>query len=98
MAKRKRKFSNIQRKPKVLWVSNSTVPKTDGQHNYEIKTKAITALMLATGQIKPGEVYHDVIYHDDWCGIYFDKRCNCDPDIKIMTDDEYKTKYKTKYK
>src|SRR5260370_17700836 len=23
------------------------------------------------------------IYHDDWCGIYRDNYCNCDPEIQL---------------
>ncbi len=23
------------------------------------------------------------IYHDDWCGIYQGRRCDCDPDIRL---------------
>ena len=23
------------------------------------------------------------VAHDDWCGIFDGKRCNCDPDIKL---------------
>ena len=23
------------------------------------------------------------VYHDDWCGIYQDKRCSCNPDIRL---------------
>lgn len=23
------------------------------------------------------------VYHDDWCGIYKDQRCQCDPDIRL---------------
>ena len=23
------------------------------------------------------------VYHDDWCGIYHEKRCDCNPDIKL---------------
>ena len=23
------------------------------------------------------------VYHDDWCGIYQGKPCNCDPDIRL---------------
>ena len=28
-------------------------------------------------------VHQVTIYHDDWCGIYQDRRCNGDPDIKL---------------
>ena len=30
-----------------------------------------------------GGLHQITVYHDDWCGIYQDKRCNCDPDIRL---------------
>ena len=31
----------------------------------------------------PPEVYHQDVYHDDWCAIYKGGQCNCNPDIRI---------------
>ena len=28
-------------------------------------------------------LHHMTIAHDDWCGIFEDRRCNCDPDIRL---------------
>lgn len=34
--------------------------------------------------LKPG--LHDIeCQHDDWCGIYKQQECNCDPQITIRT-------------
>ncbi len=32
-------------------------------------------------KLPPGRLYHTNIYHDDWCGIWSGRKCNCDPDI-----------------
>ena len=28
-------------------------------------------------------VHMITVFHDDWCAIYQDRRCNCDPDITL---------------
>lgn len=47
------------------------------QSNYE---KEIERLFQA-GTIREGEVYNVLVAHDDWCSIYKNKPCDCDPDI-----------------
>jgi len=32
---------------------------------------------------RPVGVYVQRIAHDDWCGIWFGRKCDCDPDIVI---------------
>ena len=51
----------------------------DERHNYVKKINR----MIANGQIpfKVG-LGHLYIAHDDWCAVYKDGLCNCDPDIK----------------
>jgi hypothetical protein len=29
-----------------------------------------------------------VVMHDDWCGVYAGKPCNCDPIVKFREDHE----------
>ena len=29
--------------------------------------------------LERGRLYHTVVQHDDWCGIYNDAACNCSP-------------------
>jgi hypothetical protein len=50
------------------------------QHNYVRKLR----YLMATGAL-PRDVgmQHVRIYHDDWCGVWQEKRCNCDPDIRL---------------
>jgi hypothetical protein len=36
-------------------------------------------------QLAPG-VYHRVLYHDDWCGIYKGLECNCKPDVQLFKE------------
>ena len=31
---------------------------------------------------KPG-IYHAFIHHDNWCGIYQNQPCNCNPDVTV---------------
>ena len=40
--------------------------------------------LYRTGAIPSTVGVHMVsIYHDEWCGVFKDKRCNCNPDIKL---------------
>ena len=32
----------------------------------------------------PGTCFDATCYHDNWCGIYRDQRCNCDPDVVVV--------------
>ena len=34
---------------------------------------------------KPG-VHHMAMFHDEWCGIYDGKACNCSPQIKYYAE------------
>jgi hypothetical protein len=33
----------------------------------------------------PG-IFHMVMYHDDWCGMYKGEGCNCNPGIRFFVD------------
>lgn len=49
-------------------------------HNYLRKLRylmRVGALPYAVG------LHQITVYHDDWCGIYHDKRCDCNPDIRL---------------
>ena len=32
----------------------------------------------------PGTCFDATCYHDNWCGIYDGRHCNCDPDVVIV--------------
>jgi hypothetical protein len=49
------------------------------KHNYY---KKLLKLYKA-GKLRAASLSLVDIYHDDWCGIYHGRYCNCDPDIKI---------------
>ena len=50
------------------------------EHNYVVKIRE----MEINGQIpRTKGVYHLHIYHDNWCGIYKNKLCDCDPELKF---------------
>jgi hypothetical protein len=34
---------------------------------------------------KPG-VYHQVVHHGGWCGIFKGRDCNCDPHVKFYAE------------
>ena len=54
--------------------------RTVPQPNYVRKLRYLYRI----GAIPASVGVHMVsIYHDDWCGIYQNKPCNCDPDIKL---------------
>lgn len=38
---------------------------------------------IQAGAFKRGEIYDIDVRHDDWCGVWVGKPCNCDPDITI---------------
>jgi hypothetical protein len=40
------------------------------------------------GVLERGAVYCATVAHDDWCAIYKDRPCNCDPDITVQTATE----------
>ncbi len=55
-------------------------PKKIAQHNYVRKI----ASMAKTGALPRDVGYHQVsVSHDDWCGIFQQRRCNCDPDVRL---------------
>lgn len=35
------------------------------------------------GLRKPG-LHHVAVYHDDWCAIFKEQLCDCDPDVELM--------------
>jgi hypothetical protein len=49
-------------------------------HNYLAKIRR----MWVAGALPRTAGYHQItVYHDDDCGIFTGKRCDCDPDIKL---------------
>lgn len=55
------------------------VPATDAEkHNYNRKIRKL----FEEGKFKPG-LHHVTINHDNWCGLYKGRYCNCNPDIVI---------------
>jgi hypothetical protein len=66
--------------PKVLYVGNQETPHPR-EHNYHAKLMPLMEAMLAQG-VPPG-VSSIRVAHDDWCGIYQGKRCNCDPEVSL---------------
>jgi uncharacterized protein YjbI with pentapeptide repeats len=66
---------------KILYVTGRESPHPS-EHNYVAKL----ARLQEQGGLNLTAGVHDMaVYHDDWCGIYQGKRCNCDPDIKVTT-------------
>ena len=50
------------------------------EHNYLRKLR----YLMRVGALPHAVGLHQItVYHDDWCGIYQDKRCNCNPDIRL---------------
>lgn len=50
--------------------------------NYVAKIAALQA------SLKPGEVAHVTVQHDDWCALLVSSQpCDCDPDVKMVRDD-----------
>lgn len=53
--------------------------------NYEAEARRQA---LATGGPvgRPPGLYHQVVYHDSWCGIFKGRQCDCKPDIVLCDD------------
>lgn len=51
------------------------------QHNYQ----ALLFELASKGKL-PTEVglHHVYIAHDDWCGIWADGHCDCDPEVEVQ--------------
>jgi hypothetical protein len=58
---------------KVLYITDRETLQPSAQ-NYHAKVMALTK------GLQPG-VSSIRVAHDDWCGIYQGKRCNCDPEV-----------------
>lgn len=82
-------MSKNYKKNKALFVTNNPNPT---QSNY-VKKLDKMKMDGKFDHIQPGTIFHNVVYHDDWCSIYKGGNCNCDPDIVIMSDEEYKKKF-----
>ena len=51
--------------------------------NYVLKLLA----MRAEGKLpnKPG-LHHVILAHDDWCGVFKGKPCDCEPEFRLIED------------
>jgi hypothetical protein len=55
-------------------------PKRPRQPNYLRKLRYLWRI----GALPRGaDVSMVTVYHDDWCGFYQAKRCNCNPNIRL---------------
>ena len=50
------------------------------EHNYVKKVMEFAR----THNIPKGRLSEIAVIHDDWCGVFKGKRCNCDPDVKLV--------------
>lgn len=52
----------------------------------------LTSTILAAMSMPRPEsgVMHAVVFHDNWCGVYKGAVCNCSPNVKYLTEDEYR--------
>ena len=51
----------------------------NGKHNYQIEIERLVREGVL--QVEKSDVRHILVAHDDNCGIYVNKECNCAPDI-----------------
>jgi hypothetical protein len=54
------------------------VSKHSRKHNHIRKL----AWMRAQGRLPDG-VHGVEVSHDDWCGVWTERYCNCDPDVRV---------------
>jgi hypothetical protein len=50
-------------------------------HNYLRKV----AQYLEAHRLPPGTFNAVGVYHDPWCGVHKGGRCNCDPDVELLS-------------
>ena len=58
----------------------SDTPTNQEPGNYTVKL----AELFAAGKVQPGRLQHAIVAHDDWCGVFSGRSCNCDPDVTIL--------------
>jgi hypothetical protein len=51
------------------------------------------ALSRLAGVTSPPGLRHVEIKHDDWCDVFKDKPCNCDPKVVLLTEEDGRAKY-----
>ena len=74
----KRRRTPVDQSRPILYIGWDDQP-----HNY------IARLVRYVGQATVGTGDHHVrISHDDWCAFFKGRACNCDPDIREMSDRE----------
>ena len=66
---------------------NKKMPFTRGRTKFPASYAA--RVIDAAQKAQPGTVSHAVVKHDDWCDIFKGKPCNCNPDLEIISDEEY---------
>ena len=50
------------------------------EHNYKTKIKS----MIENGDLPEGASLSTLnVYHDDFCSIFYGKKCDCNPTIKL---------------
>lgn len=49
----------------------------------EMTDNYMKKVLWLTATLPPGSIADIHISHDDWCGTFRGRRCNCDPDIRI---------------
>ena len=48
----------------------------------------------AKRMVNSSNLSHAIVSHDSWCNLLNDRgECNCDADVLVVTDEEYKRNY-----
>lgn len=61
----------------TLWISMDEFKRDPSEHNYVIKI----AMLEEKGMLPSVGLFNLHIFHDNWCGIYDGRNCNCDCEI-----------------
>lgn len=40
-----------------------------------------------------GKIFHNIVKHDNECDIFKNKRCSCNPEVEVLSDNEYKARF-----
>ena len=62
-------------------MDTSRIPEVDGEELRRQKGNYVPLVLAAAAKAKPGLLTHVHIYHDDWCGVYKGRPCDCNPEV-----------------
>ena len=73
------------KKPSERRKSDTLIVSSQPEGNYHAKVMELAK--NNPGLFQLGKITHVNVAHDDWCDVYEGRACNCNPDVKLATDE-----------